>query len=161
MEILKYTGIYKPINQWFRYSFYDIFDNLNKNLSLNIDSKYISQIQIFGENVIKNLEKLNVFIIGAGALGCELLKYFALMGISTSPDSMLSITDHDIIEKSNLNRQFLFREKDITENKHKAECAISAIKNINENMNCKYFIELVSENTEKYLIQNFGKIKML
>jgi len=131
-----------------RYSFYDILDNFTKNESLlNTDSRYISQIQIFGDEVQQKLEKLNVFIIGAGALGCEILKYLAMMGVSTQKDSILSITDHDIIEKSNLNRQFLFREKDISENKHKAECAISAIRNMNENINCRCFLELVSENS--------------
>ena len=129
-EILKFTGIYKPINQWMRYSFYDI---------------------------LQKLEKLNVFIIGAGALGCEILKYLAMMGVSTQKDSILSITDHDIIEKSNLNRQFLFREKDISENKHKAECAISAIRTMNENINCRCFFELVSENSENIFDSKFFK----
>ena len=45
--------------------------------------------------------------IGCGAIGCELLKNFALLGIGVA--GRLTITDHDLIEKSNLNRQFLFR----------------------------------------------------
>lgn len=49
-----------------------------------------------------------VFVVGAGAIGCELLKNLALMGVS-----QVTVTDNDTIEKSNLNRQFLFREKDI------------------------------------------------
>lgn len=45
--------------------------------------------------------------IGCGAIGCELLKNFALLGMGVA--GRLTITDHDLIEKSNLNRQFLFR----------------------------------------------------
>lgn len=51
--------------------------------------------------------------VGAGAIGCELLKNFALMGLGASEDGHITVTDMDFIEKSNLNRQFLFRSKDI------------------------------------------------
>ena len=47
--------------------------------------------------------------VGAGAIGCELLKNLAMMGVGASPEGAVYVTDMDIIEKSNLNRQFLFR----------------------------------------------------
>ncbi len=47
--------------------------------------------------------------VGAGAIGCEILKNFAMMGVGASPEGTVFVTDMDIIEKSNLNRQFLFR----------------------------------------------------
>lgn len=43
-------------------------------------------------------------MIGAGALGCEFIKAFALMGIGCSEDGNVSVTDNDNIEVSNLNR---------------------------------------------------------
>lgn len=79
-----------------------------------------------------------------------------MMGVTTQKDSVLSITDHDIIEKIKYKRQFLFREKDISENKHNAECAISA-RTINENINCRYFLDLVSENSENIFDSKFFK----
>lgn len=51
--------------------------------------------------------------VGAGAIGCELLKNFALIGLGAGEDGHITVTDMDFIEKSNLNRQFLFRPKDI------------------------------------------------
>lgn len=79
------------------------------------------------------------------------------MGISTNSDALLSETDHDIIEKSNLNRNFLFREKDIIENKSKAECAINSIKKINSKINSQYYAELVSDETENIFNEKFSK----
>lgn len=49
------------------------------------------------------------FLVGCGALGCEYLKGFALMGIGTADGGMVAVTDMDRIELSNLSRQFLFR----------------------------------------------------
>lgn len=56
---------------------------------------------------------LQVFLVGAGALGCEFIKNFAMMGLGTGLLGQTTITDDDVIEKSNLSRQFLFRNWDI------------------------------------------------
>lgn len=48
-------------------------------------------------------------MIGAGALGCEYLKIFSLIGLCCSKEGKFKVVDDDQIEVSNLNRQFLFR----------------------------------------------------
>ena len=53
--------------------------------------------------------KQKYFVVGAGAIGCELLKNFAMVGLGASDEGKIIVTDMDHIEKSNLNRQFLFR----------------------------------------------------
>lgn len=63
-------------------------------------------------------------MVGAGALGCEFIKMLALLGISTNKPGLLTVTDDDNIEISNLNRQFLFRKSDV--GKSKAERALLA-----------------------------------
>jgi len=65
-------------------------------------------------------------MIGAGALGCEYLKMFALMGLSTAKEGKFFVTDDDQIEISNLNRQFLFRRENVGHSK--SECAANAVK---------------------------------
>lgn len=63
--------------------------------------------------------------MGAGALGCEFMKAFALMGVGCSEDGNVSCTDNDNIEVSNLNRQFLFRKSNIGDSKSKVACDIA------------------------------------
>jgi ubiquitin-activating enzyme E1 len=50
-------------------------------------------------------------MIGAGALGCEFLKMFALMGLGT--EGLLTVADDEKIHISNLSHQFLFRSENI------------------------------------------------
>ncbi|GMQ77966.1 MAG: hypothetical protein BMS9Abin02_0458 [Anaerolineae bacterium] len=71
-----------------------------------------------------------VMVVGAGALGNEVLKNLALMGIGN-----LLIVDFDTIEDSNLSRSVLFRETD--RGRNKAEVAAEAVKRLNPDVKVK------------------------
>jgi ubiquitin-activating enzyme E1 len=69
-----------------------------------MNSRYDDQIRIYGREVQQKLQDAKLFMVGAGALGCEYAKAFALMGIGCSDNGKVSVTDNDNIEVSNLNR---------------------------------------------------------
>jgi ubiquitin-like 1-activating enzyme E1 B len=71
------------------------------NENLNLFSDYASVI-----------EESKVLVIGSGGIGCELLKSLVMSGFKN-----IVLIDLDQIEKSNLNRQFLFGKGDIGKNK--------------------------------------------
>lgn len=68
--------------------------------------------KLFEGAVLERLHKAKVLLVGAGGIGCELLKDLILMEIGE-----INIIDLDTIDLSNLNRQFLFRQKDIKKSK--------------------------------------------
>ncbi|KAL1158599.1 hypothetical protein V6Z11_A08G235100 [Gossypium hirsutum] len=104
------------------------------------------QISVFGSKLQKNLEDAKVFIVGSGALGCEFLKNVALMGVSCGSQGKLTITDDDVIEKSNLSRQFLFRDWNIGQ--AKSTVAASAAVSINPQLKIEALQNRVGPETE-------------
>ncbi|KAK9108915.1 hypothetical protein Sjap_016975 [Stephania japonica] len=60
------------------------------------------------------IKNAKVLMVGAGGIGCELLKTLALSGFTD-----IHIIDMDTIEVSNLNRQFLFRQSHVGQSKAK------------------------------------------
>ncbi|HOZ82151.1 MAG TPA: ThiF family adenylyltransferase [Bacteroidia bacterium] len=81
-------------------------------------SRFERQINLsgFGPKAQQQLQKAKVLVIGAGGLGCPVLLYLDAAGVGT-----LAICDGDVVAASNLNRQVIFSESDIT--KSKAEVA--------------------------------------
>ena len=75
------------------------------------------------------------------------------MGLGTK--GHVYVTDMDTIEKSNLNRQFLFRSKDIE--KLKSETAANAAREMNGEMNITSFSERVGTDTENVFTEEFFK----
>lgn len=78
---------------------------------------------LLGREAAKAVGESKLFVVGAGAIGCELLKNMAMAGVGRAGE--IVVTDPDHIENSNLNRQFLFREAHIR--KPKSATAAAAI----------------------------------
>ncbi len=116
-------------------------------------TRYDSQIAVFGKSMQEKIMNQAQFLVGAGAIGCEMLKNWALMGVGCGPTGKIHITDMDRIEKSNLSRQFLFRSKHI--NHFKSACAAEAAKDMNSAINIQAYQEKVGEETEHIFGDNF------
>uniref|UniRef100_A0AAX7VEJ0 Ubiquitin-like modifier-activating enzyme 6 n=1 Tax=Astatotilapia calliptera TaxID=8154 RepID=A0AAX7VEJ0_ASTCA len=92
--------------------------------------------------------------VGCGAIGCEMLKNFALLGIGLAKSSgEVCITDPDLIEKSNLNRQFLFRPHHIQ--KPKSTTAAEATHDINPDLQVEAHLNKVCPATENIYNDSF------
>ncbi|EGG02539.1 uncharacterized protein MELLADRAFT_38569 [Melampsora larici-populina 98AG31] len=65
-------------------------------------------IKIFGPSVIHQIKSTKILVIGAGGIGCELLK-----NLVCSSFEDITIIDLDTIDTSNLNRQFLFQKRHV------------------------------------------------
>ncbi|KAI5951038.1 UBA2 [Candida jiufengensis] len=68
--------------------------------------------KILGDESFNKIRTTKVLMVGAGGIGCELLKDLVLTGFGE-----IHIIDLDTITLSNLNRQFLFRKTDIDKSK--------------------------------------------
>eukprot|EP00276_Gloeochaete_wittrockiana_P001504 CAMPEP_0184672430 /NCGR_PEP_ID=MMETSP0308-20130426/86094_1 /TAXON_ID=38269 /ORGANISM="Gloeochaete witrockiana, Strain SAG 46.84" /LENGTH=1027 /DNA_ID=CAMNT_0027119757 /DNA_START=423 /DNA_END=3506 /DNA_ORIENTATION=+ len=158
-EVLKATsGKFSPLKQWF---YFDAVDALPEYELTPADcaptgSRYDGQVAVFGRQFQQALFDLKYFLVGAGAIGCEMLKNWAMMGVGASPKGRVHITDMDSIEKSNLSRQFLFREWDIQ--KMKSTTASAAALAMNPSMNIQANIIRVAPETEDVYDDEFWDV---
>uniref|UniRef100_A0A8C6ZP60 UBA1 enzyme n=1 Tax=Nothoprocta perdicaria TaxID=30464 RepID=A0A8C6ZP60_NOTPE len=93
--------------------------------------------------------------VGAGAIGCELLKNFAMMGLAAGAGGDITVTDTDTVARSNLHRQFLFRSADIS--KPKAEVAAAAVRLMNPDTKVTAHQNQVGPATELIYGEDFFK----
>ncbi|XP_044202747.1 ubiquitin-like modifier-activating enzyme 6 [Thunnus albacares] len=150
-EVLKaITGKFAPLQQWF---YLDAIEVVRPLQSLHAEEffprgdRYDGLRACIGESMCVELHKLRVFMVGCGAIGCEMLKNFALLGVGLAKSSgEVCITDPDLIEKSNLNRQFLFRPHHIQ--KPKSTTAAEASREINPDLQVDAHLNKVCPATE-------------
>ncbi|KAH8118344.1 ubiquitin activating enzyme [Phellopilus nigrolimitatus] len=118
-------------------------------------SRYDRQVAVFGKVFQEKVANHRQFLVGSGAIGCEMLKNWSMMGLASGSKGVIHVSDLDTIEKSNLNRQFLFRAKDL--GKFKSEIAAAAVAEMNPDLKghilCKQ--EPVGEATENVYTQDF------
>jgi ubiquitin-activating enzyme E1 len=134
-EVLKACSAkFHPVVQ---HLYFDSLESLPSALPTEQDcqptgSRYDGQTAVFGRAFQDKIANYRQFLVGSGAIGCEMLKNWSMMGLASGPKGIIHVTDLDTIEKSNLNRQFLFRPKDV--GKFKAEVAAAAVAEMNPDL---------------------------
>eukprot|EP00397_Hematodinium_sp_SG-2012_P005547 GEMP01005567.1.p1 GENE.GEMP01005567.1~~GEMP01005567.1.p1 ORF type:complete len:1030 (+),score=207.10 GEMP01005567.1:26-3091(+) len=154
-EVVKFTGKYRPLEQWL---YFDMFELANEATDRVCEGRYGDQVAILGKKAQEAIESMNIFLVGAGALGCEYLKAFAMMGVSCG-SGKATVTDMDRIEISNLNRQFLFRRENV--GKPKSTVAGEAAKSMNAALNVRAMEVRVGQDTEETFDDEFWENQSL
>jgi len=84
-------------------------------------SRYESLTKLLGEGAVERVRKAKVLLVGAGGIGCELLKELVLAGFGE-----IHLIDLDTIDLSNLNRQFLFTKQHVKQSKAKVAAEVAS-----------------------------------
>ena len=97
--------------------------------------------------------KVRVGIVGAGGIGCELVKIMSMSGFQD-----LKVIDLDTIDVSNLNRQFLFRRKHVDQ--PKSETLKQSICEQNPNMKIESFVGKIQEGHHRVSLVAAFEVKL-
>ncbi|XP_042655324.1 ubiquitin-like modifier-activating enzyme 7 isoform X2 [Tyto alba] len=158
-EVLKaITGKFLPLDQWLYFDALECLAlegvaQLTEEDCAPRGSRYDGQIAVFGAAFQEQLGHQKYLVVGAGAIGCELLKNFAMMGLAAGPGGDLTVTDMDTIALSNLHRQLLYRSADIS--KPKSVVAAAAVRRMNPDVRVTAHQNQVGPATEQLYGGNF------
>lgn len=87
----------------------------------------------------ERLKNATIMVVGAGAIGNELIKNLTLLGIGK-----ILIFDMDDIENTNLTRSILYRRKDV--GRYKAEVAAERAMEVNPDVKAKAFVSNIIDD---------------
>ncbi|PKM93607.1 MAG: adenylyltransferase [Firmicutes bacterium HGW-Firmicutes-1] len=110
--------------------------------------RYSRQIMLKGVGIEgqKKLKNAKVLVVGTGGLGSPILYYLAAVGVGT-----LGIVDFDIVNRTNLQRQILHYEKDLS--RYKVDSAEEKLLELNNNIKIIKHKQKIDEfNIEKIII---------
>jgi ubiquitin-activating enzyme E1 len=143
-EVIKaITSKYVPFNQTYEFEF-------------DSDTAFGP---VVGSELESKLHNLKCFMVGSGAIGCELLKNLVSVNAAILPGSYIKVTDPDHIEVSNLSRQFLFRSENVGNSK--SEVAANRIRIFNPETNIIAYQEKLSDSNQKFVNDNFAEVDVL
>lgn len=117
------------------------------------NDRYIRQVALpnVGEDGQQKLSEAAVLVIGAGGLGNAVLPYLASSGVGT-----IGIMDADVVALSNLHRQVLFSENDMS--KSKAFTSKNRLSTQFPEINIKVYDEYLSGTNALEILKNYDII---
>jgi sulfur-carrier protein adenylyltransferase/sulfurtransferase len=119
----------------------------------NLENRYLRQLILksFGTSGQNKLAQAKVLVIGAGGLGCPALQYLTAAGVGT-----IGIVDGDTVSITNLHRQILFSENDIS--KPKALTAAAKLFALNSEVKFNIYNEAVTTANAIEIISNYDVV---
>lgn len=119
----------------------------------NLENRYQRQLILksFGKSGQEKLAQAKVLVIGAGGLGCPALQYLTAAGVGT-----IGIVDGDTVSITNLHRQILFSEKDLS--KPKAATAADKLSALNSEVKLDVYYENVTTSNALEIISNYDVV---
>ena len=111
-EVIKFTGLYKPISQWVYFNFFNLL-NISKvndiiekrNLTEENDKENnieLNILNIFNEIYNEQIKDVNILIIGFNDISYEMIKLFIILGLLDNKENKIKIVlnnKYDIKEK--------------------------------------------------------------
>lgn len=105
----------------------------------------------FGNEAQQKIANARVLVIGAGGLGCPSLQYLTAAGVGT-----LGIADNDVVSVTNLHRQILFAESDLS--KPKASTAAAKLSALNSEVVFTVYNETINKTNAFEIIENYDVV---
>jgi len=117
-------------------------------LSTDQCERYSRQIELqgWGAEGQERLLESRVFVAGMGGLGCPAATYLAVAGVGE-----IVVCDGDVVERSNLNRQFLYTRDDLT--RPKAPIAAAQLRRLNPDVKVTPVIAEIDRSSAQELIE--------
>ena len=117
-------------------------------LSTDQCERYSRQIELqgWGAEGQERVLSSRVFVAGVGGLGCAAAIYLTVAGVGE-----IVVCDGDVVERSNLNRQFLYTRDDLT--KHKAPIAAAQLRRLNPDVKITPVIAEIDRSSAQELIE--------
>lgn len=95
-EVVKATGKFTPLKQYLYLDAFEILPEGHESAPASeytpSGSRYDGLVAILGRTLQAKIMDQRLFVVGAGALGCEFLKNFALMGAGCGPNGRVTVT---------------------------------------------------------------------
>uniref|UniRef100_A0A336K919 SUMO-activating enzyme subunit n=1 Tax=Culicoides sonorensis TaxID=179676 RepID=A0A336K919_CULSO len=107
---------------------------------------------VFQQSLAEKIKTSKILVVGAGGIGCEILKNLVMSGFKD-----IEIIDLDTIDVSNLNRQFLFHKEHV--GKSKAQVARESALAFNPNTEIKAYHDSIT--TPDYGVSFFQRFKLV
>ncbi|GAA5865163.1 hypothetical protein JCM3774_002157 [Rhodotorula dairenensis] len=95
--------------------------------------RYAHSRALLGDHLFRKVADAKLLVVGAGGIGCELIKNLVMSGFGTGDRGEILVLDLDTIDLSNLNRQFLFQKQHVK--RPKAVVARETALKFNPNVN--------------------------